>query len=212
MAFLFTDIEGSTGLAQTLGIDRWSGVLGRHRELIRAAVAAHKGFEAYTEGDGFVIVFARTADAVAAAVDAQRALAGEPWPPDAVVTVRMGIHTGDGRLDADGSYVGADIHRAARVAAAGYGGQVLLSEATSSVVADELPDGVSLRGLGEHRLKDLRPERICQLVVAGLRAEFPPIRSLDRRPNNLPDAAHELRRSRCRAGRGRERCSTQRAC
>jgi predicted ATPase len=131
-------------------------------------------------------VFPRAVDAVAAVVDAQRALSAEPWPEDAPIRVRMGIHTGDGRLDGDGSYVGADVHRAARVAAAGHGGQVLLSETTSSLVADELPAGVGLRGLGEHRLKDLRPEHLCQLVVQGLRAEFPPIRSLDRRPNNLP--------------------------
>jgi predicted ATPase/class 3 adenylate cyclase len=186
IAFLFTDIEGSTALAHALGDGAWSDLLGRHRQLIRAAVSAHGGTEVSTEGDGFFIVFPRTPDAIAAAVDAQRALAAEPWAPDAPVRVRMGIHTGDGRLDADGTYVGADVHRAARVAAAGHGGQVLLSETTSSLVADELPAGVVLRGLGEHRLKDLRPERLCQLVVDGLRSDFPPIRSLDRRPNNLP--------------------------
>jgi predicted ATPase/class 3 adenylate cyclase len=186
VAFVFTDIEGSTRLAQTLADDRWEAVLARHRVLIRTAVAAHGGVEALTEGDGFFLAFARTADAVAAIVDAERAISAEPWPEDAIVRVRAGIHTGDGRLDGDGSYVGADVHRAARVAAAGHGGQVLLSDATSTLVADELPAGVSLRGLGEHRLKDLRPERICQLVIEGERSEFPPIRSLDRRPNNLP--------------------------
>jgi predicted ATPase/class 3 adenylate cyclase len=186
VAFVFTDIEGSTRLAQTLPEDRWTATLARHRELVRSAVAAHDGLEVSTEGDGFFLVFARTSDAVAFTVDAQRALAAEPWPADAEVRVRMGIHTGDGRLDADGTYIGADVHRAARVAAAGHGGQVLLSETTSSLVADELPAGVGLRGLGEHRLKDLRPERICQLVIEGERTEFPPIRSLDRRPNNLP--------------------------
>lgn len=186
VAFVFTDIEGSTHLAQTLDDDAWASILARHRQLIRAAVAAHDGVEVSTEGDGFFLAFAHTADAVAATVDAQRALSAEPWPEGAVIRVRMGIHTGDGRLDADGSYVGADVHRAARVAAAGHGGQVLLSETTSSLVSDELPPGVGLRGLGEHRLKDLRPERICQLVIEGERTEFPPIRSLDRRPNNLP--------------------------
>jgi predicted ATPase/class 3 adenylate cyclase len=186
VAFVFTDIEGSTTLAQTLSGNRWAELLARHRELIRAAVAAFDGIEVATEGDGFFVVFERTADAVAAAVEAQRMLAAEGWPADAMVRVRMGIHTGDGRLDADGSYVGADVHRAARVAAAGHGGQVLLSETTSALVADQLPAGVTLLGLGEHRLKDLRPERLCQLLVDGLRTEFPPIRSLDRRPNNLP--------------------------
>jgi predicted ATPase/class 3 adenylate cyclase len=186
VAFLFTDIEGSTTLSQSLPRDRWEALLARHRELIRAAIAAHDGVEDKTEGDGFLVVFERTADAVAATVDAQRALAAEPWAEDGQVRVRMGIHTGDGRLDADGEYVGADVHRAARVAAAGHGGQVLLSETTSALVADELPEGVGLRGLGEHRLKDLRPERLFQLVAAGLRTDFPPIRSLDRQPNNLP--------------------------
>jgi predicted ATPase/class 3 adenylate cyclase len=186
VAFLFTDIEGSTNLSQSLPRERWEALLARHRELIRAATAAHDGVEDKTEGDGFLVVFERTADAVAATVDAQRALAAEPWPDDGQVRVRMGIHTGDGRLDADGEYVGADVHRAARVAAAGHGGQVLISEATWTLVADQLPPGVELRALGEHRLKDLRPERLFQLVIGGLRTDFPPIRSLDRRPNNLP--------------------------
>jgi len=186
VAFLFTDIEGSTNLSQSLPRDRWEALLARHREIIRAATAAHDGVEDKTEGDGFLVVFERTADAVAATVDAQRALAAEAWPDDGQVRVRMGIHTGDGRLDADGEYVGADVHRAARVAAAGHGGQVLISEATSTLVADQLPTGVELRALGEHRLKDLRPERLFQLVIGGLRTDFPPIRSLDRRPNNLP--------------------------
>ena len=186
VTFLFTDIEGSTKLANELRGDRWPAVLARHRQLIRAAIADAGGHEEKTEGDGFLAIFGRPAGAVAAATSAQRALTAEPWPDDASIRVRMGIHTGDGRLDADGEYVGPDVHRAARVAAAGHGGQVLLSETASSLVADELPDGVSIRSLGEHRLKDLRPERICQLVVDGLATEFPPIRSLDRRPNNLP--------------------------
>jgi predicted ATPase/class 3 adenylate cyclase len=186
VTFMFTDIEGSTKLANDLGDDRWPAVLGRHRQLIRAAIAEAGGHEEKTEGDGFLAVFGRAAGAVAAATSAQRALAAEPWPDDATIRVRMGVHTGDGRLDADGEYVGADIHRAARVAAAGHGGQVLLSATTSALVGDELPDGVSIRSLGEHRLRDLRPERICQLVIDGIATEFPPIRSLDRRPNNLP--------------------------
>jgi len=186
VAFLFTDIEGSTTLAHALAGARWEALLARHRELIRAAMQRFDGIEVSTEGDGFFVVFERTADAVAAAVEAQRMLAAEPWAEDGQVRVRMGIHTGDGRLDGDGGYVGADVHRAARVASAGNGGQVLLSETTSALVSDALPAGVELRGLGEHRLKDLRPERICELVIDGLRTEFPPIRSLDRRPNNLP--------------------------
>ena len=186
MTFLFTDIEGSTKLAQDLRGERWTAILARHRELIRSAIRSVGGHEEKTEGDAFIAVFRRPSDAVKAAVDAQRGLATEPWPDDVTLRVRMGLHSGDGALDADGEYVGADVHRAARVAAAGHGGQVLLSETTSALIADELPEGVGIRGLGEHRLKDLRPERICQLVIDGLQADFPPIRSLDRQPNNLP--------------------------
>jgi predicted ATPase/class 3 adenylate cyclase len=186
VTFLFTDIEGSTKLAQEFRGDRWNAILARHRELIRAALTAAGGHEEKTEGDGFLAVFGRPGGAVRAAVDAQRRLAAEPWPDGAVVRVRMGLHSGDGALDPDGEYVGADVHRAARVGAAGHGGQVVLSETTSSLVADELPEGVTIRGLGEHRLKDLRPERLCQLVIDGLRNDFPPIRSLDLRANNLP--------------------------
>ena len=186
MTFLFTDIEGSTRIAQQLRGERWTSILSRHRDLIRAAIAAADGHEEKTEGDGFFAIFRRPTDAVRATVDAQRRLSAEPWPDGVDVRVRMGLHTGDGVLDSDGEYVGADVHRAARVGAAGNGGQILLSETTSSLVADELPEGVTIRGLGQHRLKDLRPEQICQLVIEGLQTEFPPIRSLDRRPNNLP--------------------------
>ncbi len=161
-------------------------LLARHRELVRAAVASHEGREVDTEGDGFFLVFVRPAAAIAAAVDIQRAIAAEPWAAGEEIRLRIGIHTGDARLDADGKYVGADVHRAARVGGAGHGGQILLSETTSSLISDELPAGVAMRGLGEHRLKNLRPERICELVIDGLRSDFPPIRSLDRRPNNLP--------------------------
>ena len=119
-------------------------------------------------------------------VDAQRALGAEPWPAAATVRVRMGLHTGEGVLDAEGLYVGPDVHRAARVAAAGHGGQVVLSGTTASAVEAALPEGVSLRALGEHRLKDLKPERLWDVAIAGLRSDFPPIRSLDARPNNLP--------------------------
>ncbi len=187
VTFLFTDIEGSTKLAQELRGDRWSALLARHRELIRSAIASVEGHEEKTEGDAFLAVFARPSDAVSAAVDAQRLLAAEPWPDDVALRVRMGLHTGDGLLDADGEYVGADVHRAARVAAAGHGGLVLLSDRTADHVKDNLPEGVGIRSLGEHRLKDLLPERICQLVIDGLQADFPPIRSLDRQPNNLPN-------------------------
>jgi predicted ATPase/class 3 adenylate cyclase len=186
VTFLFTDIEGSTKLAQSLPIDAWTALLARHRQLIREAISSAGGHEEKTEGDGFFAVFPGAAAGVSAAVDAQRRLAAEAWPAGAEVRVRMGLHTGDGALDGDGEYVGADVHRAARIAAAGNGGQILLSETASDRVSASLPPGVVLQSLGQHRLKDLRPERICQLTIEGLRDTFPPIRSLDTRPNNLP--------------------------
>jgi predicted ATPase/class 3 adenylate cyclase len=185
LTFLFTDIEGSTGLAGTLP-DRWPALLERHRAIIRAALAASGGVEVQTEGDGFFAVFVSANGGVNAAVRAQLDLAAEPWPPDASIRVRMGLHTGEAALDADGSYVGHDVHRAARLSAAGHGGQVLISETTGALVAGALPSGVTMRDLGEHRLKDLRPQHISQLVIAGLTSDFPTLRSLDARPNNLP--------------------------
>ncbi len=144
------------------------------------------GIEVGTEGDGTFAVFPRATAAVEAAALAQRLLAAEAWPPDVAVRVRIGLHTGEGVLDAEGSYVGLDVHRAARIAAAAHGGQILLSETTRALVADHLPARLGLRSLGEHRLKDLRPEALWQLEVEGLVTDFPPVRSLDRRPNNLP--------------------------
>jgi predicted ATPase/class 3 adenylate cyclase len=184
VTFLFTDIEGSTRLLQALG-PRYRDVLERHAAILREALAAHAGVEISTEGDSFFAVFGSAPRAVAATVVAQRALASEPWPEGSRVRVRMGLHTGEGqRGGAD--YVGIDVHRAARVAAAGHGGQVLLSAATESLVADSLPEGVSLRDLGVHRLKDLeQPERLAQLVIPGLEQTFPALRSLET-PSNLP--------------------------
>lgn len=186
VTFLFTDIEGSTKLVDALGTAAWSPLLARHREILRAAIVGHDGYEVATEGDSFFVVFRDAGAAVLAAADAQRGLQHEPWPDGAPIRVRMGLHTGVGELDIDDSYVGHDVHRAARVAAAAHGGQVLLSEVVSALVGIRLPDGLGLKPLGAHRLKDLRPERIAQLLVDGLPAEFPPIRSLDARPNNLP--------------------------
>src|SRR5262245_12511390 len=186
VTFLFTDIEGSTKLAQSLPIDAWTALLARHRELIRLAIREGGGHEEKTEGDGIFAVFPLVEGAVTAAVGAQRSLEAEAWPDGADVHVRMGLHTGEGSLDGDGEYIGADVHRAARIAGAANGGQVLLSETSSDRISGRLPAGVATHGLGQHRLKDLRPERICQLDIVGLRDEFPPIRSLDSRPNNLP--------------------------
>src|SRR5690349_11849022 len=167
VTFLFSDIEGSTRLLERFG-DRYPAVLQLHREAMRRAFAAHGGAERGTEGDSFFVAFGDAAEAVAAAADATRNLAGVEWPVDAAVHVRIGLHTGEGRL-VDGDYVGMDVHRAARIAAAGHGGQVLLSESTRILVERGLPNGVSLRDLGEHGLKDLpAPEHLFQLVIEGL--------------------------------------------
>ena len=185
VTFLFTDIEGSTRLLQALGPE-YPALLSRHHAIIRAAIAAHGGVEIGTEGDSFFVVFPSAGGAIGATVDAQRGLQEEAWPEGHPVAVRMGLHTGEGTLGDDG-YVGIDVHRAARIGAAGHGGQVLLSESTRALVAGSLPDGVSLTDLGEHRLKDLpQAERLHQLVIDGLPAQFPALRTVDAAPNNLP--------------------------
>jgi predicted ATPase/class 3 adenylate cyclase/DNA-binding CsgD family transcriptional regulator len=185
VTLLFTDIEGSTHLLQQLG-EHYAGVLTECRRVLRAAFLEHHGHEVDTQGDAFFVAFARATDAISAAVAAQRALATHPWPHDMAVRVRMGIHTGEPSLVTEG-YVGMDVHHAARIMSVGHGGQVLLSQATCELVEHDLPEGVSLRDLGEHRLKDLqRPSRLYQLVIADLPAEFPPLKTLDSRPNNLP--------------------------
>jgi predicted ATPase/class 3 adenylate cyclase len=177
VTFLFTDIEGSTQLVAKIGPKAFADVLDRHNRLIRDAVAAHDGVDAGTAGDSFLIVFRNAASAVAAAIEAQRALAATTWPADAEVRVRMGVHTGEGIAGGDG-YVGLDIHRAARIASAAHGGQVLLSEASRAATAPDLPPGVGVRELGQHDLRGLaEPERIYQLMIDGLASDFPPLRS-----------------------------------
>jgi predicted ATPase/class 3 adenylate cyclase len=185
VTFLFTDIEGSTRLLQDLG-DRYAELLDDHCRLIRHAVAAEDGTEVGTEGDSFFVAFADAARALSAAVSAQRALEAQAWPDGAQVRVRMGLHTGEGKRGG-GNYIGLDVNRAARIAAAGHGGQVLLSKATAELVSRSLPRGVRLGDLGPHRLKDLaQPEHLYQAEIEGLPTEFPPLRTLDARPNNLP--------------------------
>jgi predicted ATPase/class 3 adenylate cyclase len=186
VTFLFSDIEGSTRLEQAIGTERYGGLRERHREILRAAFADHGGIEQGTEGDSFFVVFSSARDAVAAAVHAQRGLAGEPWPADATIRVRMGLHSGEAGM-VGGSLIGLDINRAARIAAVAHGGQILLSDATRALVGSALPDDLHLRDLGEHRLRDLAgPERLVQLDADDLPGEFPAVRSLDARPNNLP--------------------------
>ena len=185
VTFLFSDIEHSTRLLQHLG-DRYADVLAEYRRLLRETFQAGDGHEIDTAGDGFFAAFQRATHAVAAAVATQRALAVHPWPEGAPVRARMGLHTGEPTQTASG-YVGLDVHRAARICAAGHGGQTLLSQITRALVEYDLPAGVSLRDLGEHRLKDLqRPERLCQIVIPDLPADFPPLKSLDSRSHNLP--------------------------
>jgi predicted ATPase/class 3 adenylate cyclase len=183
VTFLFTDIEGSTRLLQELG-DRYAAVRDEHAAIVRHAIAGGGGAEVSTEGDSFFAVFPTPGGAVQAAVAAQRDLASHGSDPP--VRVRMGVHTGEGVLGGD-NYLGIDVNRAARVADAAHGGQVIVSGATRGLVDRGLPDGVSLRDLGEHRLKDIaQPEHLHDLVIEGLPADFPPPRTLDARPNNLP--------------------------
>lgn len=185
VTLLFTDIEGSTHLLQQLS-ERYAHVLTECRHLLRAAFQRWRGHEIDTQGDAFFVAFARASDAIASAVEAQRALASHSWPEGLAVRVRMGLHTGEPSLTSEG-YVGLDVHRTARIMSAGHGGQVLLSQTTCNLVEHDLADDVSLRDLGEHRLKDLgRPRHLFQLVISGLPADFPPLKTLDIHPNNLP--------------------------
>src|SRR6266704_1907336 len=185
VTLLFTDIEGSTRLLQRVG-ECYATILEAYRSLLRAAFLEFDGYEVDTQGDAFFVAFARASDAVTAAVAAQRALADHPWPQGATVRVRMGLHTGEPSQTAEG-YVGLDLHRAARIMSAGHGGQVLLSYTTRDLVEQTLPQGVSLLDLGAHRLKDLQQKsQLYQLVIAGLPADFPPLKTLDSSPNNLP--------------------------
>src|SRR5690348_1796599 len=173
VTLLFTDVEGSTRLLQELG-DGYGEALHEHRRRLRAAFAEHEGVEVDTQGDAFFVAFARASDAVAAAADGQRALSGGP------IRVRMGLHTGEPRLTDEG-YVGLDVHKGARIAAVGHGGQVLLSPTTRAFV-----DG-NVRDLGVHRLKDLSaPERIYQLEIEGLPCDFPLLKTIEAGMKNLP--------------------------
>jgi class 3 adenylate cyclase len=153
---------------------------------MRRAIEVGGGVEVSTQGDSVFVAFRSPARAVEAAVAAQRALAARDWPMEGPLRVRMGLHTGEGILGGE-NYVGLDVHRAARIAEAGHGGQVLISAATRGLVRSALPQGVALRDLGRHRLKDLAlPEHLYQLVIEGLPADFPPPRTLGARPRNLP--------------------------
>src|SRR5215204_5025829 len=185
VTFLFTDIEGSTRLVKHFR-DRYEEVLADHQRLLRAAFAAHSGHEVDTQGDSFFVAFSSARDALMAAIDGQLALLSYPWPDVVQVKVRMGLHTGQARAT-DGRYTGLAVHRAARTGAAGHGGQILVSQATQTLLEnEEEAPHVLLRDLGEHRLKDLdRPVRLYQACAEGLPESFPPPRG----EAPLPDAA-----------------------
>ena len=174
VTFLFTDIEGSTRLLEQLR-GRYAEVLADHRSIMRDAFAEWHGHEIDTQGDSFFVAFARASDALRCAIDAQRALAAWHWPDDLQVRVRMGIHTGEPVVAAVG-YVGMDVHRAARIASTGHGGQILMSGTTHDLVADELPPEISLQDLGAHNLKDIKTEiRLYQVTAEGLSTDFAPL-------------------------------------
>ena len=178
VTFLFTDVEGSTRLLQRLR-DGYGDVLADHRRLLRAAFAEHGGEEIDAQGDAFFVAFRKARDAAFAAAAAQRALAEHRWPDGAELRVRIGLHTGEPSVGEEG-YLGLGVHRAARIMAAGHGGQILVSQTTQSLLEDDELPGLAFRDLGEHRLKDLdRPERIYQLDVQGLPIDFPALRTAD---------------------------------
>jgi predicted ATPase/class 3 adenylate cyclase len=185
VTFFFSDIEGSTKLIQQLG-ERYPDVLLAHHTIQREALAANGGHELRTEGDSFFIVFGSALEACSGAAAVQKGLQAHAWPAGGQVRVRIGLHTGEATLVGN-EYLGLDVHRAARVAGAGHGGQMLVSETTRALVDHGLPPGMTLKDLGMHRLKDLaRPERLFQLTVESLPDDFPPLKTLEATPNNLP--------------------------
>lgn len=188
VTFVMTDIEGSTRLLQTLG-RAYSKVLEDHYVILRESFGAHGGVEVSTNGDAVFFAFDDAASAAAATVDVQRRFKAHDWPAGTAVRVRIGVHTGKPTI-VDRDYVGIDLHRAARIAAAAHGGQIVVSDAARGLMTGLLPDDAYLHDLGEHRLKDLEhPERLGQLVAPGLDTAFPPLRGAESRSHNLPSAA-----------------------
>ncbi len=185
VTFLFTDLEGSTRLWEQHPA-AMPAAAARHDGLLRQAVEAQHGYVVKTTGDGLLAAFRQAHAALLAALHAQRLLLAETWGEIGALRARMGIHSGPAE-ERDGDYFGPALNRAARLMAVGHGGQVLLSQATHELVQDALPAGVTVRDLGQHRLKDLgRPEHVYQLVAPDLPTDFPPLKTLDARPNNLP--------------------------
>jgi class 3 adenylate cyclase len=176
VTFVFTDIEGSTRLLQELGDETYGQVSADHRRLVRETFGAHAGTEIDTQGDAFFFSFPRARDAVAAAVDAQRALHDHEWPVGREVLVRMGVHTGEPHVGEEG-YLGLDVVRAARISAAGHGGQILISETTRALIGNQLPEGVAVHDLGEQHLKDVQHEHIYELTIDGRETSPTPLKT-----------------------------------
>ena len=176
VTFVFTDIEGSTRLLQELGDEGYGRLSADHRRLVRETFGARGGTEIDTQGDAFFFSFPRSRDAVAAAVDAQRALRDHEWPGDGAVRVRMGLHTGEPHVGEEG-YLGIDVVRAARISAAGHGGQILISETTRALLGNQLPDGVAVHDLGQQDLKDVQHEHIYELTIDGRSLAGKPLKS-----------------------------------
>lgn len=186
VTFLRSDVEGSMGLARSLG-PRWDEVNAAHLDIVRRAVDARGGVGVRTEGDAFFGAFQEAGAAVQAAVDAQKAIAAHDWPDGAIVRIRIGLHTGEAHRAGD-DYGGFEVNRAARIAAAGHGGQVILSEPTRLLSGPALVDGISVRDLGRHVLRDVpAPERLFQLAIPGLQVDFPPLRTGRPSRGNLPE-------------------------
>ena len=177
LTLVFSDMEGSTRLARALG-DGWPALLARHRALLREAVEGEGGIVVDCHGDSMFAVFRSASAGVRAASEAQRRITAEPWPDGAVVRVRIGVHTGEPALTADGGYAGVDVSHAARLCAAGHGGQVLMSESA------RLVSGAETISLGTAPLPDIEPAAaVHQLVGDGLDREFPPLRTNARPPD-----------------------------
>jgi class 3 adenylate cyclase len=175
VTFLFSDIEGSTRVLERLG-DRYGGMLGEHRRILRTHLGEAGGQEIDTQGDALFFSFPRAKEAVAGAVAAQRDLSAHEWPDGVAVKTRMGLHTGEPTVGEEG-YVGMDVVRAARICSAGHGGQILISETTRALIGNNVPDGVAVRDLGEAHLKDIQHERIFELALAERAGEFPPLKT-----------------------------------
>src|SRR3954470_10444423 len=176
VTFVFTDIEGSTRLLQELGDEGYGRVSGDHRRLVREAFGARGGTEIDTQGDAFFFSFPRARDAVSAAVNAQRALREHEWPAGRDVSVRMGLHTGEPHVGEEG-YLGLDVVRAARISAAGHGGQILISKTTRALLGNQLPDGVVVHDLGQQHLKDVQHEHIYELTIDARAASPTPLKT-----------------------------------